>query len=412
LLKGKTSLLYEVKLAFRFLFVRPKGFYRVARFFTISTIAISVGALLLSLSAFNGYLKVISQRYLDSTSHITVSDMYGRRMDTKSDVAKILSDKIADAKYSGYLELLVSSEKTIRGLGFEVLEKGTFDKVLNVQKYMQEGAANCIFESNSGVIIGSSAASVLGLSVGSNVNVLYSGSDLNRGQKVLKVCGIVDFGLYDLDSRFAYISSQTGAYLFPEANFETILRVKLISGKYLDKSMEELHKGLYPGANIKSWKDIHYGIFESVKFDRMVIFFILSVLVAVSVFNVIASLILLVKEMKPEISILQVLGLNMKRLMRVFFFQSLFLGLSGFFLGLLIWSFSVVLVQKWGIVVIPKEIYLVSHIPMYIRVFDIFHVLMIVILFVSLASILPLIHLFKRFNSEGVSYGFRGQSAE
>ncbi len=405
-------MLYEIKLAFRFLFVRPKGFYRVARFFTISTIAISVGALLLSLSAFNGYLKVISQRYLDSTSHITVSDMYGRKLDTRSDVIKILGDKLEDAKYSGYLELLVSSEKTIRGLGFEVLEKGSLDKVLEVQKYMQDGTADCIFSTAKGVLIGSSAASVMGLTMGSTVKVLYSGSELNRGPKALKVCGIVDFGLYDLDSRFAYISADTGRYLFPEANFDTILRLKLVSDRQLNRSMELLHKGLYPGANIKSWKDIHYGIFESVKFDRMVIFFILSVLVAVSVFNVIASLILLVREMRPEISVLQVLGLNMKRLMRVFFFQSLFLGLGGYLLGILLWVLSVLLVQKWGIVVIPKEVYLVSQIPMYIRVFDVLHVLAIVILFVSLASILPLMHLFRRFSSEGVYYGVRGQSAE
>ena len=202
-------MLYELKLAFKLLFVRPKGFYRVARFFTISTIAVSVGALLLSLSAFNGYLKVISQRYLDSTSHITVSDMYGRRMDLRSEIIKILGDKIEDTKYSGYLEILVSSEKTIRGLGFEVLEKGTFDKVLSVQKYMKKGSADCIFNSKNGVIIGSSAASTMDVNMGSTVKVLYSGSDLSRGPKSLTVCGIVDFGLYDLDSRFAYISSNT-----------------------------------------------------------------------------------------------------------------------------------------------------------------------------------------------------------
>ncbi len=405
-------MLYELKLAFKLLFVRPKGFYRVARFFTISTIAVSVGALLLSLSAFNGYLKVVSQRYLDSTSHITVSDMYGRRVDVRSEIIKILGDKIEDTKYSGYLELLVSSEKTIRGLGFEVLEKGTFDKVLSVQKYMKRGSADCIFNSKNGVIIGSSAASTMDVDMGSTVKVLYSGSDLSRGPKSLAVCGIVDFGLYDLDSRFAYISSNTGRNLFPEANFDTILRIKLASGKYLDKSMELLNKDLYPGANIKSWKDIHYGMFESVKFDRMVIFFILSVLVAVSAFNVIASLILLVREMRPEISVLQILGLSMKRLMRVFFFQSLFLGLSGYLLGLFLWVLSVFVVQKWGIVVIPKEIYLVSQIPMYVRAFDVFHVLAVVLLFVSLASILPLIHLFRRFKAEGVYYGVRDQSAE
>lgn len=405
-------MLCELKLALRFLFVSPKGFYRASRFFTITTIAVSVAALLVSLSAFNGYMKVISQRYLDSTSHIVVSEHYGKELNIKKKIKSALGNRIADVKYFGYLELMVSSKKGVRGVAFEVSEPGSFDSVLPIKKYMKAGVPNCIFNIPNSVIVGSAVSDILGLSVGSDLNILYSGRELGKGLRVLKVCGVVDFGLYDLDSRFAYISSSTGNSLFPEANFDTSLRVRLNDGVNLTKAVDDLYLSSSPGIHIRSWKDINYGMFESVKLDRLVIFFILSVLIAVAVFNVVATLVLLIREMRAEISILQVLGLSMKRLIRVFFYKSLFLGISGYTIGIILWVLSMFIIKRWGIIVLPKDVYLVSKIPMYVSVVDIFHVLTIVILFVSLASILPLMHLFRRFKREGVAYGIRGQTAQ
>ncbi|MEI6092694.1 MAG: FtsX-like permease family protein [bacterium] len=405
-------MLCELRLALRFLFVSPKGFYRASRLFTIITIAVSVAALLVSLSAFNGYMRVISQRYLDSTSHIVISEHYGKELNVKKTVKDILGNRLEDIKYFGYLELLVSSKKGVRGVAFEVSEPGSFDYVLPIKKYMQTGDPNCIFKKSNSVIVGSAVAEILGLSVGSDLNILYSGRELGKGIRVLQVCGVVDFGLYDLDSRFAYISTSTGNNLFPEANFNTSLRIRLNDGTDLNKAVDDIYMSSSPGLHIRSWKDINYGMFESVKLDRLVIFFILSVLIAVAVFNIVATLILLIREMRTEISILQVLGLSMKRLICIFFFKSLFLGLTGYIFGLFLWLSSILVVKKWGVIVLPKDVYLVSKIPMYVSVVDMFYVLAIVILFVSLASILPLMHLFKKFKREGVAYGIRGQSAQ
>ncbi|MCX6113244.1 MAG: FtsX-like permease family protein, partial [Proteobacteria bacterium] len=190
------------------------------------------------------------------------------------------------------------------------------------------------------------------------------------------------------------------------------LRIKLKPDVKLSKAVDDLYESFSPGVRIRSWLDINYGMFESVKLDRLVILFILSVLIAVAVFNIIATLILLIREMRAEISILQVLGLSMKRLIRVFFFKSLFLGITGYLFGLLLWLLSVMVVKRWGVVVLPKDVYLVSKIPIYVHPFDVFQVLCIVILFVSLASILPLVHLFIRFKREGVAYGIRSQAAQ
>ena len=399
-------------LALRFLFVSRKGFYKVSRFFTIATIAVSVGALLVSLSAFNGYLKVISQRYLDTTSHIVISEHYGKETDVKVKVKQILGNRLKDTKYFGYLELLVSSSKSIRGIAFEVLEPGSFDNVLLIKKYMKKGDAECIFHTPNTVIIGSAVADILDLNIGSDLKILYSGKELGKGTRSLKICGIADFGLYDLDSRFAYVSSGTGKLLFPEANFDTSLRIKLQPGVNLDKAVDDLYSSFSPGVHIRSWLDINYGMFESIKLDKLVIFFILSVLIAVAVFNIIATLVLLVREMRSEISILQILGLSMKRLVRVFFFKSLLLGVTGYIAGVLLWLLSIAVVEKWGVVMLPEDIYLVSKIPMYIRPFDMLHVFLVVVIFVCLASIFPLIHLFRRFKKEGAAYGIRSQAAQ
>ena len=405
-------MLCEIRLALKFLFISPKGFYRASRFFTISTIAVSVAALLVSLSAFNGYIRVLAQRYLDSTSHIVISEHYGKESDVKEKVKHVLGDRLEDSKYFGYLELLVSSQKSVRGIAFEVLEPGSFDHTVNIEKYMKAGDANCIFRNTNSVIIGSAVADILGLTIGSKLNILYSGRELGMGAKNLRVCGVVDFGLYDLDSRFAYISTTTGKALFPDADFDTSLRVKLKPNVKLGKAVDDLYDAFTPGVRVRSWLDINYGMFESVKLDRLVIFFILSVLIAVAVFNIIATLILLIREMRTEISILQVLGLSMKRLIRVFFFKSLFLGITGYLFGVLLWLFSIIVVKRWGVIVLPKDVYLVSKIPIYIHPADVFVALGIVVLFVSLASILPLLHLFIRFKREGVAYGIRSQTAQ
>jgi len=407
------DVLVELKIALRFLFIEPKGFYKAARFFTIATIAVSVAALLVSLSAFNGYLKMISERYIDSTAHIMVSDNYsygGKSI--RKQVHDVLKDRVEDSKYFGYLELLVSSDKGIRGLAFEVVEPGSFDKVLRVQKYIKEGDANCIFTQKNSVLIGSSAAEILGLKIGSPVKMLYSGKELNKGARELKVCGIIEYGLYDLDSRYAYTSMETGRALFPDAAFESSLRVRLNDGINLEKAVNDLEEALTPPLRIRSWKDINYGMLESVKFDRLVITFILSMLIAVAVFNVVATLFLLIRELRPEISVLQVMGMNMRRITRVFFIKALILGVSGYLTGLLLWLLSIFSIKKWGIVMLPQDVYMVSKIPVDIRTVDVLLVFVIVLFFVCLGAIVPLWHLFRKFKTEGVSYGIKGERAQ
>lgn len=407
-------MLFEIRLAIRFLFTKPRGFYKAARFFTIGTIALSVAALLVSLSAFKGYLDVLKERYVDSTSDIVVSNEYARNYDggLKDKITDILGADLESSKYFGYLELLVSSSKGVRGLAFEALEEGSFEKVVPIKKYLKQGELNCIFKANNSVIVGAATAEIMGLSPGSTLTVVYSGSNMQNAKKVLTVCGVVDYGLYDLDSRLAYISLGTGKGLFPEAMFGSSVKIKLRANAPLDETASKLEQGLSLGTRVRTWKDMNYGMLESVKLDRLVIGFVLSVLIAVAIFNIIATLFLLVKELRGEISMLQVLGLSTARVIRVFFYKALTLGILGYVFGVGLWFLSIEAVRKWGIITLPADIYLVAKIPVEVGALELLFVFLVVIFFVCLGCALPLFSLFRRFKKEGVYYGVRGQSAQ
>ncbi|MBN1114251.1 MAG: ABC transporter permease [Oligoflexia bacterium] len=402
---------FDIKLAFRFIFFRQKGFYRVARFFTIGTIAVSVGALLVSLSAFRGYIKILSKRYLDSSSHIIVSDQNLEINSLKDDVVKFARGTIKDAKYFGYLELIAASSSGLRGVVFEVLEKGAFDSVVRIEEYMKEGKPDCIYKSNGAVIIGSAISDILSLKVGDTFKVLYAGSNSGRSASEVTVCGIVNFGLYDLDSRFAYTSIDTASVLFPNADFHSSLKVRLKNDSDLEDTFLLLRAGFLPGVRIRTWKDINFSMFEAVKLDRFVIFFILSILIAVSVFNIITTLILLTRELRIDISVLQVMGIGIKRFLRIFFIKSLMLGVTGYAAGLVLWGLVVFIVGRWGVVVLPEDVYLVSKIPVESGWGELFLVLFVVVFFVCVSSLFPLFSLLKKLKREGVVYGIKGYGA-
>lgn len=395
---------FDFTLATRLVFKKQKGFYNKARFFTIASIAISVAALLVSFSAFRGYTNVLTKIYKDSGSDIIVSDTSYSVTDLKS-IVKNIDDRILDLKYFGFLELICAGKSNIRGVIFEAVEKGIFEnKIINIDIYVKEGTYNSIFESNS-VMIGSVLAELLGVKLGDTIKVFYIDGKNNNETKELKISAIFEYGLYDVDSRFAYISIETGSFLIPNSLYDNSLKIKVKNQNNTFLVADKLRTNLPTMINVKTWFDVNYSMFKAVEMDRRVIFIILTVLIAVAIFNVLTTLILLVRELKVEISILQILGMKVSRIVKLFFFKAIVFGLSGYLIGISIWLLLIFAVNKWGIIFIPKDIYLVSKIPVAISFFDIILVLCVVLFFSILGAVIPAINLNYKIKKEGVIYG-------
>ena len=391
-----TKLLFELKLALKFLFIKPRGFYRLARFFTIATIGVSIAALLICLSAFEGYKKVISKRYLDSTSHIIVSKRYSFSDDIKKKVSSIIGEYVSGASYSGYIELMLSSDNGIKGVAFHVVDTDAFKNVIPITDYIVQGNSECLFKERGNIIVGHALAKTLNVKIGDAVKVVFQ-----NGSSRLKICAISNFGLYDIDSRLSWMSIGTAVDIFPEADFYSSLRVRLNDGVDIGHVMPKLQEALGYSYETRSWEDINYGMLESIKMDRLVIFFILGILIAVSVFNIFATLTLLIRELRTDIAVLNVIGLDLSRTLRMFFLQALVLGVTGYLIGILLWLTSLWAIRSWGIVSLPQDVYLMSKIPVGINAWDLLSVFCILVGTVCLACAVPLLYLFKRFKREG-----------
>jgi ABC-type lipoprotein release transport system permease subunit len=397
--------LLNLKLSLKFLFSSKKKFNKFALFFTFLTIAISVASLLLSLSVFRGYKKILFQRYQDTYSDVYVVDSHHLISNLKESVTYLSDDKVKDLKYASFLELLISSDAGIKGVGAFTLEKGIFKNVINIKPYESKGKANCIFKGINSAAVGITVAESLNLKLGDKFKVIFAG--INKKSVDFKVCSILDFGLHDLNSRIIYISNKTAFSLFPMAGFDSALKIKLKSGVNLKEYTKTLKEKLPLGVDVESWKDFNYSIFESIKLDKLVLSFILSILILVSCFNLVSLLFLYIKELENELTILHVLGLCKKRIINIFFTKALIVSIASFLFGIVLWFFTMFLINTYGIINIPEDIYLISKIPFSFSFVDVLKTFFITIIFTVFCSVFPIIKLFYKIKKHGVIYGFR-----
>ena len=395
------KLLFEIKFASAFLFVKNKNFYGLSRIFTILSITVSVTAFLLTLTTFRGYLKVLEERYLDVNSHIVVNDGFSFYDDIKTEISTSFHKDIEDIKYTGYMELLLRSNNRMKGIIVELVEKGSFKNLVNISKYLTSGKLDCVFENNKNIILSNLVAKNLGIKKGDTVDLVFIGKSIGSKAVKLKLCATVDFGLYDLDSRFSYMSLYSVKEHFPAGMYNASVKINIKDETKLNKIVEDLREQYSPTLKIRSWRELNYSMFESIKFDKMVVSFILMILVAVAAFNIISTLILSIQYLKKDFSILSILGLNNTRLLRILFFEASIIGVLSYILAIILWLISMLAVFYFGIIDLPSDIYLVSKIPFDISSLDLFFVFAIVYLFVSIASIFPMFILLKNLQKRG-----------
>ncbi len=195
------------------------------------------------------------------------------------------------------------------------------------------------------------------------------------------VGGVFNIQVLDLDDKIAFIPSQIGAKIFSRKTMPDGIDIRLHEDTDVESVAIKISKKII-GAKIESWGDLHSELFGAMQFERVGTLAVLSLIILVACFNLIATLVLITAQKTREFGILQVLGASRTSIKSIIFNQGLIISVTGIFSGLFISLVFIFCQNYFGIITLPQDIYFTPYLPMEISANDIIVILSISFLMV------------------------------
>ncbi len=197
--------------------------------------------------------------------------------------------------------------------------------------------------------------------------------------KKLQVAGIFRSGFYQYDAGLAFVSMKESQAFFGLGDSVTgvHLRVRdIFSAERISRRIQGALAGAYWS---RSWQQMNRNLFSALKTEKTTLTILLLLVVVVAAFNIIGSLVMVVMEKGREIAILKSMGATSGSILRIFFIQGAFIGLSGAALGtagglVLGWNLHVVedfLERAFGLDILPPSVYDIDGLPVQMTPFDV-----------------------------------------
>lgn len=367
---------YEWMLAARYL--RSKREERFVSMISWSSgigVAIGVAALIVVLSVMYGFDVELKDKILGFSAHIDIQGPGDYLQDWQPWLAKV-KENPAVKRADPYISVPVMAAFGSRATG--VILKGVdVSKQSEVASHMIQGSFQALRRGSPfKVVLGKDLAHKLGVTVGDRVNLVSPVGGVTPGgmaprMRAFEVAGIFQSGFYEYDIGLVIAPMQAVQRLNRLGDSVTGIEVHLTDRDQAGIIARQLARILPAGAWIRDWMQQHYSFFRALKMERVVMGVILSLIVLVAVFNMVASLVMVVMERRKEIAILKTIGATHASVMRVFLFMGAMLTtagtLSGAVFGLLLaWKLDPLLawVQKvTGITFLSGDVYYINHVP-------------------------------------------------
>lgn len=393
---GKKIMSFEIKIALRYIFSkRSYNFITVITTISIVGITIGVAALIAVLSIFNGFQQITEKQISGFDPHIRVTPSSGKLNPLDSLEININHEIIEnDAYVLGGRAVAVNNGKIQVFNVMSIREKDTA-YIRSIKNNMLTGMfdlSDAVFDK---AIIGSRIADRMRVLPGDTLT-LYSPEMIEKSLVSYRiprpvyviVWGIFQINIKDYDYQYAFINRDAAKRLFRTNQYSFYdMRINDIhNAEYLKKKIKNELGDKY---KVSSWIDLNKDLYSIMKFERMASFIIMSLIIIIAVFNILASLTMTVVEKKKDIAVLKSMGAKAKSIRNIFIYEGIFTGLISTFLGVILGiSFCFGQINfKWFKVDGNK--YIIDAIPVVVNYYDVLLISAFTILLSVFATIYP-----------------------
>ncbi len=366
-------------------------------------IAIAVSVLIVVLSVVNGFERELKERLLAMTAHATIEGLGGTlgNWQQLADVAQQDPRVAAAAPYVNGQALLVVASR-LSGAELRGIEPTLEGAVSGVTGVMRAGRLTDLEPGRFGIVLGSELANSLGVGLGDKVTAtLAEGIVTPAGvvprMKRFTVVGLYRVGMYEFDRRLAFIHLEDAQKLYRMRNDVSGLRLAVSDLFAAPAIVRDVALDYGSAVLVSDWTRRHVNFFRSIQITKSILFVILLLVIAVAAFNIVSTLVMVVKDKQADIAILRTIGARPSSVLKVFVTQGSVIGIVGTVAGVLfgillatnLENIVATLEAMFGIKFLAADVYFISDLPADLQSADVVQIASIALALALASTLYP-----------------------
>jgi len=386
-------------------YLRAKRRTRFVSFITLISlagVALGVAALIVILSVMNGFEGELRSRLLSMSAHGSVTGSARVTEDWRGLVDRVATHPgVAAAAPLVEMEGMIQSGRELRAVLVHGVEP-EFERSLPEQPInLLEGSLDSLQAGSRSIILGRLIALDLGLRIGDGVTLLIP-RPVGDGTLVpvlerFVLRGVFEVGLQDHDDLLALVSAADAAKIIALGDERSAVRFRAEDVMAAPAIARQLQDELGNDVIASDWTIENASYFRAIRLEKMMMSLILSLIIGVAAFNIVASLVMVVTDKTNDIAVLRTLGMRAGGVVRVFFVQGAMIGWAGVFIGVVLGIVVAInvpvivpfLEETFNFQIMPGDVFYVTRIPSVLEAADVATIAIAAFVLTSLATLYP-----------------------
>jgi lipoprotein-releasing system permease protein len=380
-----------------------RGFLSFITAISVLGLSLGVAVLVVVLSVMNGFEKELRGRILSVTSHATLTGLDGPMPEWREvqERAEAMPGVAAAAPFIEVKAMLVAGRR-IAGAQLRGVLPEEEARAVGIGQALTEGSLSDLQPGSWRIVLGEALARELGVGVGGSVVVIapegtVTPSGMEPRLRRFTVSGIFRSGMYEYDRGLALLHAQDAARLYRLGDAMTGVRLTLEDPLQAPWLVRQLAVDLGGGYYVTDWTRNHANFFSSIRMTKSMLFVILSMIVAIAAFNIVATLVMVVKEKQQDIAILRTLGAGPRNILAAFVVQGTLIGAAGVGFGILLGGLLAMNLERivhglerlTNTRFLDAKVYFMSDLPASVQLGDVSRIGIVALALCALATAYP-----------------------
>ena len=396
----------ERKIAFRYLAAKKRGFGSVISWVSLIGITLGVATLIVVMSVMGGFHDTLLSRIVGMNGHVVVYHQDGAITDYDFLIDKMRQNKVVAEHATGIVpiaegQVMATANGNNTGAMIRGIRMSDLAKKVDTGTRIYGKPLDKITDGE--LVAGASLTRALRVGMGDNISLVSANgatpTPFGSMPRIMAYPVMSSFfmGMYEYDSGYIFMPLDTAQKYLNIPGAVTHIDLFLDNPEETTDVREALTRLLPDGFVVRDWRELNRGFVGALQVESNVMFLILMLIVIVAAFNIVSSLVMLVKDKSKDIAVLRTFGVSRRSMMKIFILSGTSMGILGACFGTMYGVLIEIYIERirqffqWatGRDLFPAELYYLSELPSKLVLTDVVGIALIAVLLAFLATLYP-----------------------